>query len=163
TVVIFTSDHGEMLGDHGLWGKGVWYDQACGVPMIIAGPGVETGRRSEALVQFHDIHATVLDYADIARSSVDATVPDSSPSDSISMRPLLHGDARRARAVAVSGLRDWRCAFDGRYKLVAALGEPHRLYDLAADPSEIHDVIAQHQDVALRLASELPELYRAGG
>ena len=43
TIIIYTSDHGEMLGQHGLWGKAVYYEPAVAVPMLITGPGVKPG------------------------------------------------------------------------------------------------------------------------
>lgn len=56
TLVVFTSDHGELLGDHGLWKKGpFFYDGLMNVPLIVAGCGVQAGVRSDALVSTVDI------------------------------------------------------------------------------------------------------------
>lgn len=69
TIVIFTSDHGEMLGDHQIYLKGPFlYDSALHVPLIISYPGViEEGRRSSALVELGDLAPTLLDAAGLER------------------------------------------------------------------------------------------------
>ena len=62
TLVIFTSDHGEMLGDHGIYLKGAYfYEPAIRVPLIVAGPGVAQGQTSDALVELMDLAPTLLD------------------------------------------------------------------------------------------------------
>ena len=76
TGVIFTSDHGDMLGDHGLMTKGAYFYDACTrVPMIVRGPGVEAGR-VEAPVQWHDVAGTCLRLAGQAAAQVRAWSPD---------------------------------------------------------------------------------------
>ena len=69
TVVVYSSDHGEMLGDHGRWGKSVPYQASAGVPLVMAGPGIAQGVRSDALVSLMDLAATFIDYADMPVSS----------------------------------------------------------------------------------------------
>ncbi|NKB70949.1 MAG: sulfatase-like hydrolase/transferase [Candidatus Latescibacteria bacterium] len=76
TVVIFTSDHGDMLGDHGLMTKGAYFYDACTrVPMIVRGPDVEVGRVA-APVQWHDIAGTCLQLAGQTPEEVRAWSPD---------------------------------------------------------------------------------------
>ena len=65
TIVIFSSDHGEMLGDHGLWGKTVPFQASAFVPLIVAGPGIKAGVTSNGMVSIMDFAATCLDYANI--------------------------------------------------------------------------------------------------
>ena len=69
TIVIFTSDHGEMLGDHGIYLKGPYfYDPAVRVPLIISGPGMlNNGARSEALVELVDLAPTLLEASNVER------------------------------------------------------------------------------------------------
>jgi arylsulfatase A-like enzyme len=149
TLVVFSSDHGEMLGDHNRWGKSVPYQPSVGVPLVLAGPQVQEGRVSEALVSHMDLAATFLDLAG---------VPVPRDMDSRSLRPLLRGDARTHREVVRSGLGTWRMASDGRYKLIRGFdpaaqrgvpqaGSPeYLLYDLEHDPNE-----------AVNVAEKLPE------
>ncbi|MEX2389722.1 MAG: sulfatase-like hydrolase/transferase, partial [Phycisphaeraceae bacterium] len=63
TVVVFSSDHGEMLGDHGRFLKNVPQEGSVHVPLIIAGPGIQKGAVSDALVELIDISATLLEAA----------------------------------------------------------------------------------------------------
>lgn len=69
TLVIFTSDHGEMLGDHGFYIKGPFlYDEAIHVPLIVSWPGhIPQGVRSQALVELSDLAPTLLDAAGAPR------------------------------------------------------------------------------------------------
>jgi len=142
TLIIYASDHGEMLGDHGRWGKQTWYTPSVGVPLIVAGPEEIEGATSSALVSLHDLTATMLDYGQVA------SLPGM---DSRTLRPLLAGQASAHRDYLSSGLDDWRLAYDGRFKLVAREGQPALLYDLDADPYEDTDVLAQHPAVVARL------------
>ncbi|MGH2354538.1 MAG: sulfatase family protein, partial [Chloroflexota bacterium] len=65
TLVVYSSDHGEMLGDHNRWGKSTYYQPSAGVPLIAAGPGVREGVTSDALVSLHDLTATFLEHAGV--------------------------------------------------------------------------------------------------
>ena len=62
TVILFSSDHGEMLGDHNRWQKSIWNRGSVDVPLLVKGPGISE-QLSRALVGFHDIGATILDLA----------------------------------------------------------------------------------------------------
>ncbi len=62
TMIVYTSDHGDMQGEHGLWWKHVFYEESVKVPLIVAWPGViEGGQRSERVVSALDVNATMLD------------------------------------------------------------------------------------------------------
>lgn len=137
TLIVFSSDHGEMLGDHNRWGKTLPYHASVGVPLVIAGPGVKKQPDSKALVSHIDLAATFLDYAQ-AKPLADA--------DSRTLRPVLKGQAQAHRDFVRSGLNDWRLAFDGRYKLVRGYEGEDRLYDLAADPNESRNLAAAQPD-----------------
>ena len=58
TVILFTSDHGDMLGDHGLYIKHVPYEASARIPLLLSGPGIPRGRRSDALVELMDLNPT---------------------------------------------------------------------------------------------------------
>ncbi len=146
TVVVFASDHGEMLGDHGLWGKSTWYTASSGIPLIVAGSGIRRGITSDALVSLHDLTATFLDYAG-ARP-----LPEM---DSRSLRGVLEGETDEHRKQIVSALGRWRMVFDGRYKLVLRKDMPGVLYDTQSDPKELHDIAGAHPAVVARLAEGL--------
>jgi arylsulfatase len=150
TLVVFSSDHGEMLGDHGLWGKTQPYQPSVGIPMIVAGPGVAQGVVSDALVSLMDLAATYLDYAGIPRPT---------DMDSLSLRPLLEGRANAHRQVVRSGLGPWRVMMSEHYKLVTGYkrrgqeGEaPTLLFDMLQDPWETENLAAQLPDVVEELS-----------
>lgn len=143
TIIVYTSDHGEMLGDHGRWGKSVWYEPSVGIPLIIAGPGIRSGITSDAFVFLHDLAATFLDYAGAE------SLPET---DAVTLRPLLEGKRTTRRSHIISGLNDWRMVFDGRHKLVAGARQLVILHDLESDPMEEENVAPHYPDIVARLA-----------
>ena len=165
TIIVFSSDHGEMLGDHNRWAKNVPYEASIGVPLIVCGPNIRH-RRSDALVSLTDCAATFLDYAEAERPE-DMTA--------LSFRPLLEGKTDKHRDYVRSGLYGWRMVSDGRYKLVDGfdvrkdglfeLGaawpkdkpRPVILFDLELDPKEVKDFSAAEPDVVARLKPLLAE------
>ncbi|MGI8688796.1 MAG: sulfatase family protein [Thermomicrobiales bacterium] len=142
TLVIYSSDHGEMLGDHNQWGKSTPYEQSVGIPLIVAGPNVRAHRVSDALVSLHDLTATMLDYADAD------PLPDM---ESRSLRLLLAASREDHRAYAVSALNDWRMISDERYKLILTDGAAPIVFDRATDPKEDRNIAAQAPSVVDRL------------
>lgn len=147
TLVIFSSDHGEMLGDHDRWGKHVPYQASIGIPMVAAGPGVKARGKSPALVTLMDLAATFLDYAGL---------PQPAEMDSRSLRPLLGGRTKKHRPHLVSSLEEWRLVWDGRYKLVTGYGKAPQLFDLQADPFENRDLWATEEKIRTHLQTLLP-------
>ena len=135
TIFVYSADHGEMLGDHNLWNKSVPYEPSIHVPLVIAGPGIDRGKRSDALVESIDLAATILDLAG-------ADAPDGW--DAKSLRPLLRGEVDVHRELSHSALGHWRVAVDGRYKCVVSDLDELRLYDLASDPNELRDVKSEN-------------------
>ena len=131
TLVVYSSDHGEMLGDHSRWGKSTYYQASAGVPLVVAGPGVQRGVTSGALVSMHDLAATFLELA--GRPALPEM-------ESRSLAPLLRGERAAHREVVRSGLNNWRMVSDGRYKLVHDQREDGRteviLFDRQQDPLE---------------------------
>ena len=88
TVVVFTSDHGEMLGDHGMYTKSVAYEGASHIPLVIAGPGVRSGAVSQALVGLIDLNPTVCELAGLDRQP---------GIDAVSLVPVLSGERAQHR------------------------------------------------------------------
>jgi arylsulfatase len=147
TLVIYASDHGEMLGDHGIYLKGpFFYDCAIRVPLIVSWPGaIEGGRRSKALVELADLAPTLLDVAGLERYPGMQTR---------SLWPLLAGRADLDRFRddvyceyynAMPSHKDPK-AFatmvrTEQYKLVLCHGvNEGELYDLASDATETHNL-----------------------
>lgn len=156
TLIVYSSDHGEMLGDHGLWGKTVPYQPSVGVPMVIAGPGVRAGLVYETPVTLTDLPATFLDCAGVSKPS---------RMDSKSLKLLLEGKTKEHRKFVVSGLASWRMVYDGRYKLIRGF-DPSKskqkkpdtvmLFDLKNDPMENNDLAGKEKDIVIRMLALLP-------
>ena len=149
TVVIWVSDHGEMLGDHDWWGKSVPYRASTNVPLVMAGPDIVQGEQSDALVSFMDLAATCLDFAGVP-------VPDTYESRSV--KPLLAGERADHRDCVRSALVTkkaahgrWRMLADPRYKLIDGFFENRTLFDLERDPMETENVAAANPGVVARL------------
>lgn len=161
TLIVYSSDHGEMLGDHERWGKSVPYHPSVAVPLYICGPGVERGKVTPALVSHIDLAATFLDFA---------RAPRLPGMQARSLRPLLEGKARTHREFVRSGLNDWRMVFDGRYKLIrgfqprpaaplassaARKGPSYVLFDLKLDPQETKNLEREAPNQVERLSKRL--------
>ncbi len=154
TLIVFSSDHGEMLGDHSRWAKSVPYHPSVSVPLVVAGPGIQQGVDSDALVSVMDLAATFLDYGGIAR-------PDDM--DSRSLRPVLEGRTAHHRQQVLSGLYGWRMVWDGRYKLITGFdpeappAKPKKpktlLFDLEEDPLENNNLARERPDKVRQLAA----------
>ncbi len=160
TLVIYTADHGEMLDEHGLWTKMVFFDPSVRVPLIMRLPGVIAGgKETRALVESIDLFPTIME---LTGQPVPATV------QGRSLVPLLTGKTDKHRTVVRSehpnpGARGGSYAptmmqFDGRYKVVDNGPDlPPELYDHSTDPREfvnLHDR-PEHKE---RLAATLAEL-----
>jgi len=150
TIVIYTSDHGEMLGHNSLWGKSTPYRTSVGVPLVMAGPGITAGIRSDALVSMMDLAATCLDYAGVR-------IPQEM--ESRSLRPLLdagkgdHRDyLRSALKTRKAAMGRWRMVQDNRYKLIEGFFDQSALFDLEADPWETENIAAAKPGEVARLA-----------
>ncbi len=150
TLIIYSSDHGEMLGDKCAWGKSKPFHASVSVPMLIWGPrlDVKGGLRHDGPSTNLDVTATCLDFAGL----------DPGQMDSRSLRDVLSGKTQSHRDVVLSGLGSWRIAYDGRYKLVTDWQDtPVRLFDLHEDPAESKDIAQAKPDIVQKLQQCLLE------
>ncbi len=135
TIVVFASDNGLALGQHGLMGKQSLYEHSVRVPLVIAGPGVRPGTRSDALCLLADVNPTLCRLAD---------VPPPPSVDASSLAPALSGGAYEGRNALYFAYRNvQRAVTDGRWKLIAynVHGVQRRqLFDLESDPWETADL-----------------------
>lgn len=146
TIIIFASDHGEMLGDHGMYQKSVAYEQALRVPLMIAGPDIAAGAESDALVELFDLNPTICELAGAA--SLENT-------DAKSLLPLLHGDTHTHRDAAISSMRNFRAIRTHTHKFIENYNDKDELYDLANDPDEMRNLIDEQPDIATKLRQDL--------
>jgi choline-sulfatase len=137
TIIVYTSDHGDMVGEHGLWWKRTYYEASAGVPLLISGPNIEH-RRIDAPVELVDLFPTFCDWAGIETPL---------GLDGESLLPFLTGqpDQRRkrtARSELLGGKAEtrFRMVRDARWKYVDFPAAPPRLFDLMNDPDETTDL-----------------------
>lgn len=159
-LVIFTADHGEMAGDHGIWGKGGGYEQVTRVPFIVRfSDGARAGERSDAIVQTVDILPTVLQAAGAWPPEVQRD---------------LACDGQPVSELLDSGGREYALCERDRFVMIADRShkyvraerggeESHELYDLDADPDEFDNLytradwvpaFARLREVLARLARD---------
>jgi len=141
TVVIFASDHGEMLGEHGQWSKRLMLEWSSRVPLIVSAPGrLPEGKKIATPVSLIDLFPTL---TELARAKVETEV------DGRSLLPLLRGtESGGDRAVIAEylgegGLEPIRMIRLGQYKYITVNGYPAQLYDLQSDPNETVNVAGQ--------------------
>lgn len=148
TRVVYTSDHGENLGERGLWGKSNMYQHAAAVPLIISGPDVPTAKVVSTPVTHLDCHQTILECVGLPPTAADASRPGSS-----------------LYAIAANGQDRHRVAFSeyhasgaktgafmmrrGHHKFIYYVDMAPELYDLKADPHEIDNLAARPEHKAL--------------
>ena len=135
TVVLFTADHGDYLGNNWAFFKyGAQYDSLVRVPFIVSWPGrCEPGRRRDELVSLEDIAPTLLEAAGLEPAG---------PVDGVTLGPLLRRGERRWRDQLV-----WhthcRCVMTREWKLIRWPNGFEELYDREADPHDLHNLAAR--------------------
>ncbi len=155
TLIIFTSDHGEHLGDHGLEGKGLHYDSCSRVPLIISHPNkIRKNHTYNQLVEHVDLLPTILDYC---------TVQLPPALQGRSLRPLLEGD--KSHQERSSAFIEMKHPFEFSFKAVRTHDYAYcrwqdgreELFDMIKDPHQLRDVCREkaYEDALNRMRSEL--------
>jgi choline-sulfatase len=156
TVVIYTTDHGDSGGHHGLWQKNCFYEPSVRVPLIIRAPGGARGTRVQSCSSLVDIAPTLYEMAGVS-------LPDKLSGESLV--GLLHGSENGQR-VAFSEyhsngmLNAGYMIRKGKYKYNYYVDHEPQLFDLVEDPDEINDLGQDPQYQAIRdeLCMELLEI-----
>jgi choline-sulfatase len=169
TTVLFCADHGEMLGERGLWYKMAFFEQSARVPLIVRVPGAGPRRVAEP-VSLLDVAPTLLELAGLAPEQV--SPPSAAAASGAPGEPARVG-VSLAGAVTGAGPAPSRPVIseyhaegvtapsamvrDGRFKLIRSLEDPDLLYDLEADPRELTDLSGspEHDEIVRRLRAEL--------
>lgn len=165
TVVVFASDHGEMLGDRNVWKKQVPFEPSVHVPMVLAGPGIQArGWVDEGPANLLDLPATFIRFAEVEAPA---------SWEGFDLLPYLQGISSYPRTTSVSGLGPWRAITDGRHKLVVGMDDTifqedlqyqafdsaclanGELFDLANDPHEQQNLWAKCPAIRDALLAQL--------
>ncbi len=156
TIVVFTSDNGYLLGEHGETSKVIYYEESISVPLLIRGPGFAPGTVETAPVQNIDLPVT---FADVAEATPLVTV------DGRSILELMQTGEQRA--LYMTDLRRdltddwWSAVHTGRFVLVRYERGRRILYDLAEDPHQLVDLAEspRYAEVLVALEGLHAQLY----
>lgn len=159
TRIIYSSDHGDTIGDHGLWWKHTMYEGSAGAPLIMAGPEIPEGRVVEANTSLVDCFPTILESVGVSPEPADADLPGTSLFDYVadeqpSPRPVF------SEYHAAGALTGYFMLRGERYKYVEYVDFAPQRYDLDADPEELTDLAADpgYTDVIDACADELRKI-----
>lgn len=152
TTVLYTSDHGEHLGNHGLWWKRGFYDTAAAVPLIMSGPGITPGV-CPTPVSHVDIYPTILETVGATPASPDRDLPGRAltsigPAEERVVFSEYHGGGSAAGSYMIRS-RD--------FKYIYYCDAPAQLFNMKTDPEEVQDLGTDpdHASVRERLHAEL--------
>ena len=136
TIVVVTSDHGDMLGERGLWYKMTFFENASRVPLIVHAPKHFSARRVAGSVSTIDLLPTLVE---LATGTRETAWPD--PVDGRSLVPHLRGDGGHddtfGEYLAEGAIAPIVMIRRGRYKFIHTPVDPDQLFDLEADPHEL--------------------------
>ncbi|BCH53588.1 choline-sulfatase [Agrobacterium vitis] len=139
TTILFCSDHGDMLGERGLWFKMNFYEGSARVPLMMAGPGITPGLH-QAPTSNLDVTPTLCDLAGI---SMDEVMP---WTDGISLKGMIGGETRTEPVLmeyaAEGSYAPMVCIREGQWKYVHCVLDPDQLFDLETDPQELTNLAA---------------------
>jgi arylsulfatase A-like enzyme len=154
SIIVVLADHGHPHGDHGSTMKTPdnLYSELLRIPLLIRHPeGLYAGKRVSPLVQTDDLLPTLLDLLNLPQESIAMTGK--------SVWPLVTGEAERLREFVVTGFHDseHRCLRDEEWSYIKRpAGEAPELYNLLQDPTEQHNLAAEHPEELQRMAGQLP-------
>jgi choline-sulfatase len=148
TIIIYTADHGEMLGEHGMWGKAVYYDPSISTPLLISMPESREPRNIDVPVSLADLYPTMcsltnlpipegLDGEDISTSLTNPSTP---PSRGYAIAEFFENGCRvKTLNVPADGSPHsaWRAIRTEKWKYVEIIGGYPLLYDMDNDPKEM--------------------------
>jgi choline-sulfatase len=144
TIIVFLSDHGDMLGERGLWYKMSPFDWSSRIPLIISAPQLFGAGRVAAPVSQVDILPTLTELAE--RSGAKAAPAPIDPLSGASLQPLCENpESEESRTVFVEYLAEGTgqpllMIRQGRLKYCCCPGDPEQLFDLSADPDELRNL-----------------------
>jgi choline-sulfatase len=146
TIVLLLADHGDMLGERGLWYKMNFFEPACRIPLIVHAPGRFAARRVANSASLVDILPTLCELAG------DKPVKYATPLDGNSLMPQLAGAPGKDEVIgeylAEGAIAPLVMIKRGPYKFVHSPADPDQLYDLLEDPDELRNLAPAPQHAA---------------
>jgi arylsulfatase len=147
TIIIYTADHGEMLGDFGKYGKCQPQRGSVSIPMVISGPGVKKNVISDEFIELQDLAATLLDMCSLE-------VPEKF--ESLSFKQHLSNPADPGpRTWVYSALWDWKMVMECEYKAWFYDGSEPKLFNIKQDPWEMEDVAGKCPEIVEKMKERL--------
>jgi choline-sulfatase len=166
TVIVFTSDHGDFLGERGLWYKMSYLEPSAHIPLIICAPKSFKTRRVKEPVSLPDILPTLVDIATEGKGEL------AKPTDGRSLYPLLNGAAEHLEAtawgeyLAEGTVAPMYMLRRGPWKYIHCPTDPDQLFNLIDDPNELNNLAGSHP-LSIKFHSEvvakfdIPKINRA--
>ncbi len=170
TIIIYATDHGEMLGQFGCWGKTLYYRPSVNVPLLISGPGIPEGKTAKQTVSLIDLYPTICSMAGVPildeLDGVDFSKVLASPETAAPTREFAHSSYYRYGVrLRNMGIPDttpesaWRCVHDEKWKYVEVEKGCELLFDMETDPMEMTN-LAECPEHAERREKMREWLYR---
>ncbi len=152
TIVMVVADHGDMLGDRGLWYKMNFFEGSARIPLVVHAPGRYAASRVTAPVSLVDVLPTLVEIAGVGEQS--STVRNLAGS---SILPLCEGSVEPERTVTGQYMAEGSMApiimlRRGNLKYIHCPADPDQLFDLSADPSELTNLATDPSSEELTLA-----------
>ncbi len=143
TIVVFAADNGLAVGQHGLLGKQNLYEHSMRVPLVVGGPGLLKGKRTEAYAYLFDLFPTL---CELTGTPTPGTV------EGLSLAPVIRGQKAKVRESMFSAYRTFqRAVKDERYKLIRYYvngKKTTQLFDLKRDPMERRNLVGEASQAA---------------
>jgi len=157
TWIIFTSDHGDMTGDHGLFAKSVFFEGSAHIPMIVRPPvkswqpGSMQGKRCDTLITLADVMPTILDIAGIENKNIDM--------DGQNIMNFVDKKDVRDRVFYGSSTDTYYAVMKDGYKYMwARQGDSELLFNMTEDPMEQHDLSKIKPEITAEMRQMLIEM-----
>ena len=139
TTIIYASDHGESLGNRGLWGKMTMYEDSASIPLIIKGPNFKKNQMCKTPVTLIDLYPTIFDILSLNHVASEASI------DGESLRAIANKTYDKDRCVLSEyhGAGSYGGAFMlrmGDYKYIYYVGHQPEVFDIKSDPNELQNL-----------------------
>jgi choline-sulfatase len=139
TRIVYSTDHGDNLGNRHMWGKSVHYEEAAAIPMIVAGPGIPAGKTCKTPVTLVDIYPTIVRSVGIEPDAQDKALPGQSLVE-IANAPCDPERVAFGEYHAAASITAMYLVRKGRWKYIHHVGFQPELFDLETDPGETRDL-----------------------